>query len=353
MNLETIYKNKPYIFDISAKDKDGEELALKILKSIGYPDATNISFLSSNADYDSFKASSGNRSICFKYSLDELSPFFSREFNVLKQLCPFSPSAEKHGSIKFGDKIQYLVTSFEAAENVKEFGISSIFENLDSFVYSFYQLSRVRTDRTFGQYLKDFFGRNDFTKLPEHCLQSIKESSKFNNLSQVFEILRNEIEYLAQQNFIKNTEFCHGNLKPSNILVRGGLFKFIDLNDSFMGNRFLDFIHLLLNIGLDLELQKEIIRGIFEKLGQEFPEEKIAEYNNCYNLQIRIILYKLMFDYLVEVYLYESSRPNKLLAIVDLFLRNQESFKNIPNIQKYSDFLFNDIMEPMIGSEDS
>jgi hypothetical protein len=66
---------------------------------------------------------------------------------------------------------------------------------------------------------------------------------------------------------------------------------------------------------------------------------------------IRLFVYETIFNYLCEVYLYESSRPEKILQIVSVFLRNEEVLAMIPSLSQYSTFLIRDIMEPLIGSD--
>jgi predicted DNA-binding protein YlxM (UPF0122 family) len=347
MRLESIYKNTPYLFKGQGGDPDGEKLACNILKKIGHADPQNISVLSQGPNYDNYKADVEIGTICFKYSMDMSSPFFAREFGILKQLDPFCPIAHQHGSIKFGEPLQYLVSSYEYAENVKNHGIGSVLEHAESFAYSFFQMSKVQIDRTFAEYLKDFFSRSQISNLPEHSRESIQEHSDLKRLGSVLDSLKSEVNYLSQKSCLTKSEFCHGALKPSNILVRNGYFKFIDLNDGFMGNRFFDLASFFSRIGWGLDYQKQYISQLIH---EDFSFEQIEEYNTCYNIAIRMIAYQAVFDYLIEVYLYENSRPQKLLEAVDLFARNEKALMSIPSLHKYVDFLFGDILEPIIGA---
>jgi serine/threonine protein kinase len=283
--------------------------------------------------------------------MDLSGSFFSREFNILKQLAPFCPTAEKQGVVNFGEKIQYLVCSYEEAENVKNFGVGGVFENLESFFYSFNQLANVNIDRSFQQYLKDFFERNQIANLPEYSRDAIKESSDLDKIGDILNCLKSEITYLSNNDCFFKSEFCHGNMKPSNILINSGYFKFIDLHDGFMGNRFFDLCRFFMQLGMSLESQKHFISEFLKTQNQDFNHQQIQEYNTCYNAVIRCVAYQAIFDYLIEVYLYESSRPQKLLDAIDLFARNEESLKQIPSLQKHIGFLFKDILEPIIGND--
>lgn len=348
--MENIYKNTPYLFRTQESDPEGENLARDILKKIGYATPQNVSILCSSSNYDAFKADSDVGPICFKYSMDASSSFFSREFDILQQLAPFCPTAYKHGTIHFGDKLQYLVCSYEFAENVKNHGIGSILDNAESFAYSFSQLSKVKIDRTFRGYLKDFFDRNQIANLPEHSRDSIKDFSNLERIEEILKCLKSEVDYLSQNNCLSHSDFCHGAMKPSNVLVRNGYFKFIDLHDGFMGNRFFDLTCFFMQIGLDLDAQKSFISQTFS---EDLSVGQIQEYNACYNIAIRLVAYQAIFDFLMEVYLYESSRPHKLLGAIDLFSRNEKALRGVPSINQHMDFLFEDILEPIIGANKS
>jgi hypothetical protein len=64
-----------------------------------------------------------------------------------------------------------------------------------------------------------------------------------------------------------------------------------------------------------------------------------------------LFVYETIFNYLCEVYLYENSRPAKILQMVSIFLRNEEALSMIPSLNQYATFLIRDIMQPLIGSD--
>lgn len=351
MDLNSIYKNKPYLFSLQNKDKENEQLAKEILLELGYDNVGEVIFLDSSLDFDFFKAEINGAFHCFKYSLDTMSPFFSHEYSVLKQLTPFSPVAIRHGIVNYGDKIQYLLTSFENAESVKDFGVGILWEHWENFCYAFSQFSKVKTDRTFLQFVDEFFRRNDIQNLPEHSISAIKDHSNIENLKSVLSSLKSEIEYLSRQSIVNQGEFCHGRLTPENILTKKNLFKFHNIYDGYEGHCFLDLAYLFINLGMPLEVQREVAVDYYRKFQKEKSEESlISDYNFCYNLMLRFFVYESIFVYLSEVYLYENSRPEKILQMVGVFLRNEEALINIPSIQKNKEFLMRDIMEPLIGS---
>lgn len=342
---------RPYLFPLDRRDTENELLVENLLKKIGFSSVQDVCFLDSKMDFDCFKAVVDGQARYFKYSFDAESPFFAHEFNILKQLAPFAPVAYKHGKTKYGESLQYIVTSFEAADTVTEFGLSSILENNNSFLYTFNQLRGVKVDRTFSHYISDIFARCDIDQLPEHSITAIKNHSNIDSLKSILGILKNEIEYLSRQSFCKTSDFCHGNLHPDNILIKNNLFKFQHLQNGYMGNQLFDLCYLFINMGIPLEYQRQFAMD-YKSLFPDFDQDKFTEeYNFCFNLMLRLFVYETIFNYLCEVYLYENSRPEKILHMVSVFLRNEEVLKMIPTLNQYSSFLIRDIMEPRIGSD--
>lgn len=344
--------DRPYLFSLNQTDTENELLAANLLKKIGFSSVEDVVFLDSQMDFDCFKATVDGQLRYFKYSFDGDGSFFAHEYSILKQLAPFAPVAYKHGKTKYSEQLQYIVTSFEAADTVTDFGISSIIENSDSFLYSFDKLRGVKVDRTFTHYINDLFSRCDIEQLPEHSLAAIADHSNINNLRSILQILKNEIEYLSRQSFCKTSDFCHGKLNTDNILIRNNLFKFHHLQNGYMGNQLFDLCYLFINMGVPLEYQRQFAMD-YKSLFPDFNQEQfIEEYNSCFNLMIRLFVYETIFNYLCEIYLYESSRPAKILHMVSVFLRNEEALAMIPSLSQYTTFLVRDIMEPLIGSVD-
>lgn len=342
--------NRPYLFSLNQTDTENELLAQNMLKKIGFASIEDVKFLDSQMDFDSFSVVVDGQARCFKYSFDVDGSFFAHEFNILKQLAPFSPIAYKHGKTKYGEPVQYIVTSFESADTVTEFGFSSIFEYNDSFIYTFDKLRSVKVDRTFSHYLNDIFSRCDIEQLPEHILAAIIDHTNIDNLRLILKTLKTEVEYLSRQSFCKTSDFCHGKLIPDNILIRNNLFKFQHLQHGYMGNQLFDLCNLFINMGIPLEYQRQFAMD-YKSLFPDFNEQQfIEEYNSCFNLMLRLFVYETIFNYLCEVYLYENSRPAKILQMVSVFLRNEEALAMIPSLSQYNTFLIRDIMEPLIGS---
>ena len=346
----TTVADRPYLFSLTPRDSENELLVKNLLKKIGFSSVEDVRFLDSQIDLDCLKMVIDGQLRYFKYSFDVESSFFAHEFDILKQLAPFAPVAYKHGKIKYGEPLQYIITSCEVADTVSEFGVSSILEDSDSFLYSFDKLRGVSVDRTFSHYISDLFTRCDIDQFPEHSLAAIADHSNMSNLRSILQILKNEIEYLSRQSFCKTSEFCHGKLNTDNILIKNNLFKFQHLQNGYMGNQLFDLCYLFINMGIPLEYQRQFAMD-YKSIFPDFNQEQFTvEYNSCFNLMLRVFVYETIFNYLCEVYLYESSRPAKILQMVSVFLRNEDALAMIPSLNQYTTFLIRDIMEPLIGS---
>ena len=75
------------------------------------------------------------------------------------------------------------------------------------------------------------------------------------------------------------------------------------------------------------------------------------EYRQCFDLVLRKIFLEILFNFLKEVYIFESERPFKLLDIIDTFSQNQSKFMKIAAISKNFEFIYNLFLQPLIGTE--
>ena len=72
MNFESIYKNRPYLFEIKKDSFEGnEEIIEEIFKkeNLSFSNAV-VSFVSSNYNYDIYKVVQDKNFYCVKYSFD-------------------------------------------------------------------------------------------------------------------------------------------------------------------------------------------------------------------------------------------------------------------------------------------
>lgn len=350
MDLNSIYSNRPYLFDITKNDEDGVNLAKTLFGLCGFSSMDNVELIGNNLQYDCYKGEQNGRGYCLKYSMDESSAYLNQEADILSKLYPFSPQKFYFGLVKYGEPIKCLITSYEYAESVKSFGESIVISKFDSFLESFQKLSEVKTSKTFAQYLTSILDSKNINNFPSQTLDAIAAHSDMDRILNIMSDLQKEIMYLARPSLTKRQFCCHGSLQPSNILVNNELFKFIDLGHSYAGNPFLDLARLFFYIGLPDQAQKRLIEKYCEFNDINCDSSIILEFNSCQQLMSRIIFYELVFDYCSEVYLFASSRPQKILELISLFAKNNNQFLTFPAVFRHKDFILKDLMEPIIGS---
>jgi hypothetical protein len=350
MNFDTLYKNRPYLFEIE-KDvfEDNNEILIKICKDANLEEPSQTAFVASNYDYDAYRVVCDGRWYYIKYSFDANNTSLKHEHEVVKNLKNFRTAAPiKYNKIKFGDPIHYSISSFEFAENVKNSGLCSLFEHKEQFLVDFGSLQNgFLPEMCFDEYLEKFLKSNDLNSFPDEAIESIKSHSSFDKINQIIEDLKKEILFYSKIQHLRKEEFCHGDLKPSNILFRGKSFDFIDFDNSFKGNRYFDLASLVINIGVNQDTERQI----FNFHSKNLPLNCWSEYKACYEVAIRKTFLEMLISYLKEVYIFSSFRPIKILEMATKFSNNNQRFSNIPSVLKSYEFIYKTMFEPIIGQD--
>jgi len=352
MNLESIYKSRPFLFEAQQDDVGGgEEIVAHLIQNSEIKEFDSIEFLSSNYEYDSYLVIKDNIGYCVKYSFDPNNTSLKNEAQALQQLSLAHPKMFDCQKIKFGDVLHYSITSFEFAENVKDFGLASLIENWDAFFGSYARVKDKNAGSSFFEYLNSFYATTELNNFPEDALAAVKDYYDFDALKDLLASVKYEINHLSKPSLVKKDEFCHGRLQPSNILTRNGMFKMIDFVDCYAGNHFLDLARLSIYLGLDANKEKEMLSSFLKLRSESLTKENWQEYRSCYDIMIRLVFIELIVSYLKEVYIYSSFRPAKILSIIEVFSKNNTSFFRLPVIGKYHEFVYNMMLEPLIGKE--
>ncbi len=349
MNFDTLYKNRPYLFEIE-KDifEDNNEVLNKILQDAGFGFPEKTQFISSNYEYDLYRVLVNNKIMCVKYSFDPENSSLKHEYETLKKLnSPKTPKALKYNKIKFGDLIHYSILSMYSGETVNNFGLACLSENRDQFLSDFSSLQKnMFPDRDFDEYLYKILSSNNLNSFSEESIEGIEENSNLKVVKEIIKELSQEILSLSSLSLFREEHFCHGNLKPSNILFRGNEFNFLDFGSAFCGNSLLDLASLSINVGLNKKMDKQLF-DLF--VGDN--KEKWPQYRSCCEMMYRKIFLESFVSYLKEVYMFSSFRPKKILEIADLFSKNSQQFGAIPCVSKNYEFIYKTMLEPIIGRD--
>jgi serine/threonine protein kinase len=351
MIVQSLFKNKPYVFEVEKDSfEDNYEIIYGIFDEIGMKKPDEVHFLAANYNYDAYKVKCEDKYYFVKYSLDSKNKSLAYEFDIIKKLkTPTIATPIAQDSFTFGDIIHYSVYEFQFAENIKQYGLGLIIENLDNFIYSYSFLqNRYKPKKTFNNYIEDFLNNSNLDFLIDESLSAIKKHSNLEIIKKIIDDIKKEIMILARKPLFEQKDFCHGNLKPSNILFRNGFFKFIDFEESFCGHRFLDIAHLCLHSFLPDEKQIEIAKKIYSN----FSNEDLSNYRHCYALMLRIVFLNCFLDLIKEVFVLDSSRPIKIFFLVERFIKNEKSFLFIPSVRENHKFLHDMFYNTIIGTDE-
>ncbi len=355
MDLKNLITNKAFLFERQEEKSDGDEVVLKILEKEKYKEINNIQYLGTNFNFDSYRAEADGRAILIKYSLDPDSKFLFNEFDFLRSNTSiWKPVSINFNTIKIGDPVTYSIQTFEYAENVEEIGRGIIWENLESFLICYCSIQNANhlPSRNFKSYLQSKLEECSVESIPEEAVSLLKERNEYDRLCQLVNLIIDNINQLYKQDVVNANEFVHGNIKLSNILFRNDAFKLINFTDCYKGNAFFDLAALVCCMDLDFDQEKSLFYSFIKFQKKEFSIELWQSYKICYDIFIRLLLLQIVFSYLKEVYVLESSRPSKINKLINTFILNADRFYKINGIIPYVEFLYTSLLEPLIGRKE-
>lgn len=354
MNYNSLIKDQAYLFE-SEKDlfSENNEFIFKIFEHANLKKPTKISFSTSNIDYDTFNISCDNENYILKFSLDEFNSCLKDEFNIIKKLNirnTLNPVA--YNKFVFGDSIHYSIYSSQNNESIKNFGISSMTTNIDTFIDSYFNLQKsIKPKNKHKETMISFINNHSISFFDQDIIEAISNNCDLNKIKEIIDTLHSEIFKIFQSDIFNKDEFCHGDLNQSNILYCFNHFKFINLCNSFEGNLYYDLANLVINCNLNNNLEKKLFDSVLKNKKSNLVAEEWMEYRQCFDLVLRKIFLEILFNFLKEVYIFESERPFKLLDVIDTFSQNQNKFMKIVVINKNFEFIYNLFLQPLIGVE--
>lgn len=352
MNIDNIYKNRPFLFEVENDLFEGEnEVVSAIFKDAGFNDTIEYNFVESNYDYDLYKVRANGRLYCLKYSLDSDDNKLKKESEILKTLDnSISPTFVAYNKFKFGDIIHYLIMSFENFDNLKNFGIAPTLASKDFLFESYCKLDSCSYRAVnFSDYLNNFLQEVALKSIPDDSLSHIQDHTDLEKIRSIFCGVEKEILDLCSPKITRRKEFCHGNLKSSNILYCNGVFKFIDFSNSYVGNSYFDLADFALSIGASPQLERELFISFIDKKQKSFSNEEWFDYRMCYEISLRKMFLQSLSNYLKEVYVFASSRPMKILEIVHFFTDNNQQLMKVQTIKNNYEFIYSSFLEPILG----
>lgn len=328
-----------------------KELISLILERHGEKFFNKIKLIDENDDYDSFFVEIVDRAFCIKISFDNIPIFY--DFMILKGIehLNISPYAFDRSQISFGKDVYYTIQSYEYSENLFSMGPSSIFEDYNSNLFScLKKMHTYEPPKEVWPHLDDTqsyleYHNTNFKKISEYIDAS--EVQEFNFIKFLYEEVFNEMfnYFLENKKNLTQEKFVHGNLDTSTIIANNGNFKFINFENSFVGNPFFD----ITNIAFELQMNglKEydfVTKRIedYELCENRFKSKDfLNEYKICKHIWIRKKLLDLINEYIKEVLILNKTRTEKMYKIGHYFSSNFYKFDEIKVFNKNRDKIVN------------
>lgn len=289
----------------------------------------SISPLNSSGNYDTYELSCDEVDFILKISLDPKDIYLTNESLFYKNnndqtLCNYIDS----GVIKVGDEIRFLLLENNLGLNINELGRSYVLKNIDSLFFALINQRKLVAVDTIKQYIEKLDKEVSLEDLSEFSLSDIKHYQDVSLLSGLIKDFKSSIKVLSDNDFIKKSEFCHGNLGMESVTSLGGLYKFCDFDNCFLGNQFLDISLLVLNINGQERDFNSFCKKYCDLLGLDF-ELKKEEARHCLKLACSIFLLRLVYEFIIEQCIYKNSREDKIINIVKKLEESQWAIKKL------------------------
>ena len=353
MDLKHLFKDKTFIFDGDEGASNDFEVVDEIIKFCKLGEISSVEFISANANYDCYKVLTNDQSYFVKYSLDSSYKGFENESSILNTSeFAWQPTIIAHGTLKFGDQIAYSVTSFEYAETINKSGRSVLVEFLPEFIENYFSLQNKNLSRdNINSFLSRVLSECSIANLPDEVVEVFKNKNQIEIINNITSEIKSDINNFYRPLILEKKELCHGNLNLENVLFRDGSFKFVNFTKCFTSNLYLDVASIVINFNLDSATEKLLVKSFSDYQDANLYQEKLEEYNCCYEIMIRVKALESLFDLIQESYSLESERPSKIMKIISSFSINSSRFMKIPTFKKHYEFIYSTILEPIIGSK--
>jgi hypothetical protein len=334
MRLENILREKIYTFSVNQETSTAEVSLLKEIAARNHlGEYVGSSVLDNNDNYDSYRLDTTNGHFCVKISLDQEDKSISRDFSVLAQLVEKRfPYVIDQGQIK-EYHANYSVASFIYGQSCSELGKSYISHWRDKFSELIISLAAQKIScRSFKEFLDCKYLSSDITKTPQ-----FKEID-FSKDTEILEICTTEL--LSLKNLIKElysscmegSQFCHGNITPSRLLIRGNEFSLINFEDSYLGNPLVDLCSLKYEFFIQDDMEAAIINSF--RAQNNFD---MADYKKCAQIAKAMKFHDLINDFIKYVYVYRGVKQRKILELTEKMSRSFGLFNGLPQFERHKD----------------
>lgn len=332
MNASQLFTGRAYSFN-SELEINKEEASYRFVsevlsKSKAEIEIEKISEIECNENFDNYKVEGvDGYSYSVKISLDENCEHILNEIDFHKNNSDSGliPILLDSGKIRVGSDLIFSIYSYDNGNNIKDEGVLSIFENIESFFYTIHNFSNLKAKISFKDYLDIYLRDTKLSECSEILSHNISGNHDLDEIKDTLETLNNEVYKEYENSSLGEVKCCHGVLSFDNIVTRDGLYKLKNFNLTFSGSQFFDIAFFCVNSGF----AKPICLSLFEKYCEfkdiSFIESK-AEFSSCIKISSGLFFSRILFDYLIEETIFETRRPDRLF---DISLRFSKSFHNL------------------------
>ena len=345
MNITTAFGERSFLIPRADFVSDSQiEIIRLILLKHGEKNPKLIKLIDENDDYDSFLINCVHRSFCLKMSFDKIPIFY--EFSILKGIehLQIAPQAATRGEIEFGETIYYTFTTFEYSDNLNFIGISSIADSENiNFDRSLSTMHSFEPPNEVHQYLDDTESFLQYQKISfESILKYIDDSEK--DLFNFVKFIYNEIHLEMNEIFFKNkilidsNKLVHGNLNSSTIISNSSIYKFVNFENSFIGNPMFDLCSICLELGSSGMKEYDFVKKRIDSMKQKNNNSySMNEYKICKSIWIRKKCLDILKCYIKEIFILNKQRPEKITKMGKDFSINFYKFNEIPIFNEHKD----------------
>ena len=347
----SLLNNRGYLIDWHSMNQPlNVEFIEKILSASGLQEPVeSLVMISEHNDYDHYEIAL-NDGTCWrlKLSFDNNSPLLKRESTFLSDCNGVAGGKLQHFSEHtLGENIPPLIYQFPTCLGVQDLGLSFFLEEQRLLFGSYFSLlEKLSPKQYYKSIVQDNFKTLNLSSriFSPASREAIKSHSSYASFTAFFTKLKKETDKQLSSLVLKKK--CLGGLKPENIFFNNELFFFDPLHNACLHHPFADFVDLILDVGLDEEMERNALKDFCE-LGLLEEDEHL--YESVYNLQLRKKLAELVGSYLCEVYIFQSRRADHLIKVADTLYKCSQRFRRIPAFLDHQDFLVKTITEPILG----
>ena len=353
MKSDSIFKDRLYTLPSSSRVTATETKIIKKILSFSKCDikVDKLSLVSVEEDYDFYHIYSGSNIFDLKFSLDHESEKFNREIKNTK-LCK-SKSVPKYvdsGVVKVGDKISYLICESNRSESLFDYGRSHLASNLDLFTDFYCDFALNGNYKLlYKTLLSDSMKEADMKSIFDLDQKSyIENHSDYDKCENIINELKSDISSRLNALPKVYTGNVIGDFDKNSVFTQGNNFLFKDLRYGCKGHVYSDIANITLYYGLNKPIERTLLQKIAKNMSLTVDNDL---YNQFYQLELRRKALHYLLQYLKEVYVYESSRIEVIINLIDSFAQSFDRICKIPIIRDNREFVLSNIAEPIIESD--